>query len=442
MEKSSLHRYLQKIGLSYYVRVKVPKSLQEVVGNTHIRRALHTRDLDTANRMKWQHVEVIKAYLNRLKGLDPLNIKAQKFRESIRQSLVKGNYEEAEELKLIAVDGAEKIEEETGNYKRAKEWYDLATSEEHTLDELIDMWLSTADYLNQTKNQHRKAYEELKNHLGGDCLPSKVNDDVAVTYIEDVLKKTGQAYETQRRKINSLIAFWEWMGLRKHVPRSFNPWKGFKLSKLKTEKKTEDKRAYSDEELLQLFSSRPDYPGLPDVMVLGLYTGARLEEICSLRNCDIKQNGEGVFMVSIRKSKTKAGIRTIAVAHPLPYSILKERWNADKEDGDKQLFPEFKPGGYDHKLSWSVSKAFGRYRNSVGLTGATDFHSFRRTLVTRMENLSIDQVRMARYIGHSFPTIAFAVYSGGSSEKTNIEVARSIMYPKKVEAAVNRFIEQ
>ena len=136
-KKSSIHRYLQKIGLSYYVRVKVPNSLQDVVGNTHIRRALHTRDLDTANRMKWQHVEAIKAYLNRLKGLDPLNMKAQKFRESIRQPIVKGNYEEADELKLIAIDDAEKIEEATGNYKRAKEWYDLATSEEHTLDELV-----------------------------------------------------------------------------------------------------------------------------------------------------------------------------------------------------------------------------------------------------------------------------------------------------------------
>ena len=78
----------------------------------------------------------------------------------------------------------------------------------------------------------------------------------------------------------------------------------------------------------------------------------------------------------------------------------------------------------------------------MGLSKATDFHSFRRTLITQMENLSMDQVRTARYIGHDLPTIAFTVYSGGSNEKTNIEVATGIKYSKKVEEAVREFIDR
>ena len=46
-------RYLQRLGQSWYVRIKVPAALRDRVQNTHIRRALGTRDLDEAVRRKW-----------------------------------------------------------------------------------------------------------------------------------------------------------------------------------------------------------------------------------------------------------------------------------------------------------------------------------------------------------------------------------------------------
>lgn len=54
------NRYLQKLGHSYYVRVRVPPRLQQHFGGTHIRRALHTRDINEANRLKWSVVAQIK----------------------------------------------------------------------------------------------------------------------------------------------------------------------------------------------------------------------------------------------------------------------------------------------------------------------------------------------------------------------------------------------
>ncbi|MBW2636250.1 MAG: tyrosine-type recombinase/integrase [Deltaproteobacteria bacterium] len=434
-------RYLQKIGYSWYVRVKVPKSLQEIVGNTHIRRAIHTRDLNEANRLKWAMVTGIKAELSRLEGLDPLNLKAHQYRQEVRKAFENENYDLVDALEDIAVEEAEKIETNTGNLKKAQEWYNLATTKSQTLDELIDTWLISSEYTEQTKKQHRKAYEELKTFIGGENLPTSVTDDTAISFVEDYMKKSGFAYETQRRKINSLVAFWKWLGMRKHVPRSFNPWRGFTLSKKRTPKKTENKRNHTEEELIRLFSGNPKYAGLEDVMVLGLYTGARLNEICSLRNEDVSKNGDGIYFISIEESKTKAGIRKIAVAHPLPCSVLNGRLQKGGKP-EKQLFPEFKPGGYDEKLSWHVSKAFSRYRNKMGLSKATDFHSFRRTSITLMENLGMDQVKIARYVGHELQTIAFIAYSGGSNEKTNVEVAKGLKYSEEVEEAVRVFLDR
>lgn len=280
----------------------------------------------------------------------------------------------------------------------------LATAKTPFLSELMDKWLEAEPYKEQTKHQHRAALADLQAFLKGDTLPVAVNADLATDFVEDWLRNCGKSYNTQRRKLNSLVGFWKWMGRRRHVERGFNPWTGFVLSKVRTPKRTPDKRPYSDEELLRLFDAPPAYEGLADVMVLGLYMGARIEELCALRMKDV-QRKVGAYFVTLRTGKGKTQTRTIAVTHAAPCEVFGRRWNPG-EGAEKQLFPSFKPGGYDGKLSWAVSKAFGRHRDALRLPRAVDFHSFRRTLMTALENLGVDQVATARYVGHTLPTLA------------------------------------
>jgi integrase len=228
------------------------------------------------------------------------------------------------------------------------------------------------------------------------------------------------------------------MASRRYLPRSSNPWRGFRIGDGDKDRAKPKKRPYNDAELVALFSGAPTYPALREVMVLGLYTGARIDEICSLLHEDIRIE-RGTAYVQISKSKTAAGIRTIAIAHSIPLQIIKSRLRV-KAKSTTQLFHELKGGGYDEKLSWHVGQAFRYYRNGQGLTGATDFHSLRRTFITRLENLGVDQVHIARYVGHSLPTLAFKVYSGGATASTQRATARAIHYPRKVEAAVRYFV--
>lgn len=67
---------LQQLGQSWYIRIKIPAALRGRVGNTHIRRALHTRDLDEANRRKWPALAQVRAYLDSLESgtLAPLSL--------------------------------------------------------------------------------------------------------------------------------------------------------------------------------------------------------------------------------------------------------------------------------------------------------------------------------------------------------------------------------
>jgi integrase len=396
--------YLQQLDGRWYVRVKVPRTLQGRLRNTHVRRALGTSDLNEANRRKWPVIAKIQRELDRLRhGLDP-----------------------APPAEIHAVVLPARLTRPL-------------LSETETLDSLVDRWLEGADYLAQTKQQHRQAYSELRAFLGGDRLPSELSTQMAVEYVEEHLRPSDWAYNTKRRKLDSLSALWDWLAMRQIVPRTANPWRGFKLGTKKTASTSlRRKRPYVDDELLRLFARRPAYPGLDDVMVIGLLTGMRLDEICSLRFADVQPDAGG-FWLHVRKAKTRAGVRALFVSHELGVQILARRWRADSS-ADTQLFTEFSGGGYDGKLSWAVSKAFGRHRTKCGLTGETDFHSFRRSFITLLENFSVDQVRIARYVGHELPTLALAVYSGGSTARTMKETASHVRYGEAVESCLTQFV--
>lgn len=183
-------KYLQQLGHSWYVRIKVPPALQKLVGNTHIRKALHTRSLDEANVLKWPAIARIKRELEQLKRSDPEGTKAQLYRDQITEARNAGDSLSAETLELLAVDDAEKLHEATGSLEKARAWYQLATTDGKSLTQLLDDWLDSSEYKAHTKDKHKKAFEEFKTFMGGDCLPSAVTDKVALDYVDIVSEPT------------------------------------------------------------------------------------------------------------------------------------------------------------------------------------------------------------------------------------------------------------
>lgn len=435
----SANQYLKRIGQSWYVRVKVPASLAGFYrGNTHVQKALHTRDLDAANRLKHGVVAAIKDEFERLRKVDPAHYEAHKLRAHIKAARARDDHIAVDAMIDHAAERAQELEHVT-SLPHAKRWFDAATAEEPLLDELLDSWLSRAAYKRQTAQQHRHAYQQLREFLGGDTLAAHVTVDRATEYVGRHLTAGASSYNTQRRKLNSLVAFWEWLAMNGRVPRGVNPWKGFRLSKKTTDANRAEKRPYETAELVQLFAEQPAYSGLSDLCVLALFTGARQDELCSLLASDVATSDAGGWVVHIRRSKTKAGRRSIVVSHAHAASIFARR--TEGKGGGELLFPEFRPGGYDAKLAWGASKAFGRFKRKRGLPADVDFHSFRRNFITMLENRGVDQVALARYVGHTRPTIAFQVYSGGSTEATNRKVAEAVAYPVEVEAAAARWVD-
>lgn len=444
MSTDSRLKYLQKLGNSYYIRVKVPPSLQAIVGNTHIRKALHTRSLDVANTLKWPLLANIKRHLEKLKLADPGGTNARFYREAIREARGAEDYGSMETLELLAHDDAEKIFKSTGDLSKAQAWLQRATTDKQLLSELLEVWIEGSEYTQQTKDKHRRAYSELMTYMGGDRLPEGVTDRTALEYVDNFLKPLELGRETKAGRLTSLSTFWDWLGSRLYVPKGQNPFKGHRLSTKIDQKRSPDKRPYTEQELVRLLSGfqgainvrSKDKTTVASLVLLGLYTGARLDELCSLSVEDIDEV-DGHYFVRVKDSKTEAGKREFAISHPVPVAVLKARLSTVKAG---YIFPDLLIGGRDQKRSHYVSRQYTVIRRKLGIPDGTDFHSFRRSFMTLLENLGVDYILSARYVGHQIPTLMHSTYSGGSWRQTSLQLANRVDYGEEVEGAARELL--
>lgn len=439
-------QYLQKVGGTYYARVRVPRTLEQYTKQTHIRRSLETGDRVEANLRKHVVVGDIKALLAKLRK-NPLALpdRGISFADAKvwRQDLIAAEKlndegQQASTVQGLVIDKAEEIERLYGTEK-ASRWYKAATTTTDTLSELMNGWMQVSDYKASTKAGHRKALSEVLSFIKNEhAAPSAITRTVAMSYLDHDLTQRGLAHTTIRDRLVSLGGFWTWMASRAAVSKDANPWNGHKISKQNNKGRSPEKRSYTEAELLHLLAGNddvkkwPTYSYLPDLITLGLFTGARENELCSLLAEDIEM-GVSECILKITDSKTKAGIRFVGVTHPTPLAVIKRRL-IDKSD-KAQLFHELKAGGLDMKLSASAVKAYGRYRRSCGVADGTDFHSYRRNVVTILENAGVGQVPISRYVGHKVGTLAGDTYSAGGARDNSLETSRKIRFSTKVESA-------
>ncbi len=364
---------------------------------------------------------------------------AKIWREDLAKFEEDGDESDKKHLELLAVDKAEEIERLYG-YEKAKRWYNAATRTSATLLELMDQWLAASDYKESTNLGHRKSLDEVLAFLKNpDAHPEDISRKTAIQYIDTDLTQRDLHYNTIRDKLASLTAFWGWIASRGLIAKSDSPWTGHKVSKARNKGTRPEKRAFTDTELLALLKGTdrarkwPTWSYLPDLLVLGLYTGCREEELCALTRDRVALHRSHAVLTVI-DAKSPAGNRPVGVTNPTALAILKARLKKAPEEADR-LFGELKQGGADKKYSSSTVKAFVRYRRECGVPDGTDFHSFRRSVITVLENASVSQLRIARFVGHKVGTMAGDDYSAGSSHERAIETARLVRHGKAVEAA-------
>jgi integrase len=156
-----------------------------------------------------------------------------------------------------------------------------------------------------------------------------------------------------------------------------------------------------------------------------------LDELCSLETRDVHERDDG-WWIAIREGKTRAAVRDVPV-HPKAVHVLKAR----RKTSDGFVFPGLIPGGPDKKRSWQVSKAFGRYTESLKLGDERqNFHALRKTFIEAMEAAEVPESTTALIVGHKRASLTYGHYSKG-----NRVALRSYINKLNYGPAVMRLIE-
>lgn len=236
------------------------------------------------------------------------------------------------------------------------------------------------------------------------------------------LKSLNLAPATLSQYLMAGTAFWKWAikydeGWREEYKDKVNPFTGHDLPQGGgSETAGQDREMYTPDDAVKLHQAalqKKDQP-LADLILLGWYTGGRIEELCKLTK-DSVITVDGIQCFDFPKSKSKASKRVVPI-HP---SLLPTINRLIKDSADNFLIPVSSSGPYD-KRSHAISKAFGRLRDKAGFSKLHVFHSFRHTAVTELIRADVPDALAKELIGHETGSVTHDVYSKGASTEQKL----------------------
>lgn len=269
----------------------------------------------------------------------------------------------------------------------------------------FDLWIElfgdgTIDTI--TKDNVREYRETLKKY------PKHRSMKYAGFSIEE-LKKLN-LHKSERIAIGTINSY---LDMTRGFVHWLKDWKGFTdnnpFSKVNIKDNipdSEKRDAFSQDQLIKIFST-PVYQGCKShttkgqyiegdkiyknskfwLPLLGLYSGARLGELCQLYSKDVYQE-DGVWLFDINKdeedktAKTKGSFRKVPI-HPFLIELGFVEYVKKHSD---RIFPDVHMAA-DKKYSSTVSKRFATFLKKFDIkTNKTAFHSFRHNFIQTMTN--------------------------------------------------------
>jgi integrase len=217
--------------------------------------------------------------------------------------------------------------------------------------------------------------------------------------------------------------FWKWAGKydarwREEFKDRANPFENHDLPQVRGRARVDAQRKdFKLEEISKLHGAAltEGHSTLADLILLGTYTGARIEELCQLKAEHVIEP-DGIKSFDIVDSKTAAGIRVVPV-HPA-LSTLVDRLVEQSKGG--YLVPSGSKNKYGIR-SDALSKAFGRLKTTHGYGSQHVFHSIRMTVVTQLYRASVQGTLIAELVGHETGSVTFDVYSQGATAAQKLE---------------------
>lgn len=263
----------------------------------------------------------------------------------------------------------------------------------------------------QDKREYGPIVREFQSVVGSKPAHHLTHED-AVKYFEHTAARTDIKLGTKKRNLNRIKTFLNFGRDQYRLPDITGP-----LQIEADYKKTHSSYVrFTKDDLTALFASeayksncfkKASQYWLP---LIGLYSGARIDEPASLLVSEIQQR-DGVWCYFMSSDEANGGgknrfaPRWVPIHPKLIEAGFLTYWETVKEEGHYRLFPEMGNAERDG-CGKRATVDFTEYRRSVGvgaLQGRSNkaYHSFRSTLVSELKERGVDGDMRRSLVGHA-----------------------------------------
>jgi len=194
-----------------------------------------------------------------------------------------------------------------------------------------------------------------------------------------------------------------------------NPAEGLSINR--NVKEEDERSAYTEDDLKKLIPSLGKFKNVdPEryfVPLIGMLSGARLNEICQLYLEDIKEI-EDTWCFDINDEKDKRlktmSSRRVIPVHPRLVELgFLEYVEQLRKSGAERVWPNLERGrdGYSHRFGKWYQRHNRRY---VTLDKKKCFHSFRHTVANNLKQNGVAESVIAEILGHANGSITTGRY--------------------------------
>jgi integrase len=411
---------LELRGNTWYATLHIPKDVQLKLGKSKFFQTLKTTDKRVAERRRDPLIAQWKAMIAAARGQsDPYLESALKWRreyESNDNPMVVRDFIE-EEAKRIAQEKGREV---------SSTFYTTAVGAVTPLTTFFPEWVATLKQAPKTIDQMKKDVQRMIDHF---YSVEAVNKAAVVDWVKKLMggSTTTQpySYSSLDRMFKFCRNFWRYLQESDKADSEVHPFVLPSFAKAtKASKRTTGWVPFAPAEVVTLLEAAvaKEDCQLADLIRLGMYSGARIEELCALKVVDCTDE-----VLGIADSKTKAGIRHVPIHSGI--ADLVRRLRESSKDG--YLLSGLTLNKYGDRSN-AIGKRFGRLKSSLGFPENKVFHSIRKTVVTQLENAGVSENLTADIVGHEKPRITYGVYSGGHSLDKMKEALESVRYQSTV----------
>lgn len=402
----------------WYATLTVQREVRHVIGKVRFFQSTKTGSSAEAAPRVALLVALWKAWISKARGSLP-DPKAT-FWEGLRHDLIDAKNRGDEATESAIFDLAKEAAKKLPDGEEGSRLFKFATHQVGTLlAPLVVDWKGSLRLAQKTIDQQHRDVVKMADHF----VSLEALTPQRIKAWTDGLMGQGVTASSFDRIGNGCRSFWA------HLQQSgakgmddVDPFVGpFRLAQRTAVSNTTKRIAFTPDDLAKVYAAAVqggDRP-LADLIALGAYTGARIEELCKVTKETAK---DGFFHMG---TKTEASLRDCPV-HPALVPLVARLVAATKNNG--YLISSTAENQYGNR-SGPLSQRFGHLKTSLGFGREHVFHSTRHTLVTLMHQAGVRPAVIADVVGHEKGNFTLDTYGSGSSMAQKLKALSKVSYP-------------